>query len=84
MRKIPNKYKEDSKRSVFPTNIRKAKSGKLCFVPHYIYYQLKGFILTPWTEYVFNKSKKKLKFFQSCYLANMDEVLRNLFIFLFF
>ena len=59
-RKIPNKYKEDRK-SIFKTGIHKAKNGKcaLYLIIYIIFYQLKGLILTPWTEYVFNKSKNK-------------------------
>ena len=62
-RKIPNKYKEDSERSVFQTSMRKVKSEKCAlYLILYIYFQLKGFI-TPWTKHVFNKSKKKKKHF---------------------
>ena len=64
-RKIPNKYKEDNEKSIFQTDIHKAKNGKcalyliLYIYIYIIFYQLKGLILTPWTEYVFNKSKNK-------------------------
>ena len=65
-RKIPNKYKEDIK-SIFKTGIHKAKNGKsalylILYIYIYIYIYnflpTQGVNLTPWTEYVFNKSKK--------------------------
>ena len=60
-RKIPNKYKEDRKKYISNRHTQ-SKEREMCFVSHFIYiifYQLKGLILTPWTEYVLNKSKNK-------------------------